>query len=82
MADPYDDRPPLSSNSDAWKSHFKPWIRRRIEDLRDELERDGSNVETIRGRIAELRELRAKVEPELPSEGTAGVYFPTGDGPS
>lgn len=82
MASPLNDKPPIPPRSDAWVSHLRPWINRRIEALRDELERPGQNVEEYRGRIAELRELVRKVEPDLPEDGTAGTYFPPGDSPS
>jgi hypothetical protein len=77
-----DERPPLQRDSDAWVSWFKPWLRKRIEKLRDELETPGVDPAELRGRIAELRDLILTVEPHLPEEGTSGPYFPPGDKPS
>jgi hypothetical protein len=74
-----EERPPILANSDAWKSYLRPWLRRRIEHLRDELERPGQNVEEYRGRIAELRDLIRKADPDEPEPGTAGVYFQPGE---
>lgn len=78
-----DEKPPLERTSDAWIMHLRPWIKRRIERLRDELERPGGEVEMIRGSIAELRHIMREVEPELPEDGTSASYFPTAEtGPS
>jgi hypothetical protein len=71
-------KPPLPKNSDAWKSHLRPWINRRIDELRDRLEDDGAPVEEIRGRLKELRELKDATEPDLPDLVSPG-YFPPGN---
>jgi hypothetical protein len=77
-----DEKPPLDRHSDAYISRFKPWLRRRIEELRNELERPGSSVEETRGRIAELRDLERLIDPDDPQDGTAAAYFPNGHTPT
>lgn len=81
MPGPLDERAPIPATSDAWKSWLRPWIKRRIDELRDELERPGQNIDEYRGRIAELRELVRKVEPDAPEAGTSGTYFPASEQP-
>jgi hypothetical protein len=76
MPSPPDERPPLASkDGDAWVSWLEPWSRRRIETLRDELERPGAPVDELRGRILELREMRNAIDPQLPISAEA-PYFP------
>jgi hypothetical protein len=76
------EKPPIASNSDAWIRDLKPWLAKRIEWLRDELERPGTDVDGVRGAIAELRNLRRLAEPDLPEDGASAAYFPTGTSPS
>lgn len=75
MADTILDRAPIDQKTGEW-AMLKRWLRARIEELRDELEHPGADVQLTRGRIAELREFIRKVEPDLPEEGSSGVYFP------
>lgn len=70
------ERAPINNKTGEW-AILKPWLKARIEELRDELERDGADVQLTRGRIAELRDFIRKVEPDLPEAGSSGSYFPT-----
>jgi polyhydroxyalkanoate synthesis regulator phasin len=54
----------LPRQSDAWVSHMRPYLVRRIEELRDELEAPGSNADRTRGQIEELRTLFRQIEPD------------------
>lgn len=66
----------MDRHSAEWITRLKPWLTKRIETLRDELETPGSDVQHVRGQIAELRNLIRTVDPDDPLEGTSGVYFP------
>lgn len=77
-------KPPLLKSADGWNNYLKPWIRARIGELQEELERPMDEVQTAhtRGQIAELRHIMREVEPEAPIEGGSSSYFPTGNRPS
>lgn len=70
------DRPPIPYGSSGWVEHLRPYIRARLEQLRDELEVSGADTAFIRGQIAELRDLIRKVEPKESAPGSSGDYFP------